>query len=40
MQNTKNIGERLCPDTRGELIEALRNTLQELEKLPYFLPDF
>lgn len=38
MKNTKNIGERLCPDTRGALIEALREALQELEKLPYFLP--
>lgn len=38
MKNTKNIGEGLCPDTRGELIEALRETLQELEKHPYCLP--
>jgi IS30 family transposase len=40
MQNTVNLGENLTPDTRGMLIETLRDTLQELEKHPYFLPDF
>lgn len=40
MKNTTNMRDRLCPDTRGVLIEALRETLQELEKLPYFLPEF
>lgn len=40
MQNTMNLWENLTPDTRGEVIENLRDTLQELEKHPYFLPDF
>lgn len=40
MQNTVNLGENLTPDTRGMLIETLRDTLQELEKHPYFLSDF
>jgi hypothetical protein len=38
MKNTMNLGGTLDPSSRGELIEALRETLQELEKLPYFLP--
>lgn len=38
MVNTKNIGENLTPDTRGRLIETLRDALQELEKYTYALP--
>lgn len=40
LKNTKNLRESLTPNTRGVLVEALRETLEELEKLPYFLPDF
>lgn len=38
--NTLNLGDTLDPSSRGEVIEALRQALQELEGKPYFLPDF
>lgn len=38
MGNARNIAGALDENTRGVLIESLRNTLRDLESLPYALP--
>ena len=38
MGNARNIAGALDEETRGELIEALRSILRDLESLPYTLP--